>query len=218
MNENLIVELEKTEIVTSTFRKLAPEKKDALYKSALSAFASNIFDRVSLDEIASGAEVSKGSLVQYFMQKENILALVAEIFLDNYRNYWNDYFHHEHAVRVVDRLSRYFKAHYDYHIGDSKNSGFFNKMLFENSREITSHFIDSVNEDNHQHIQNIIKRSLQTGEIHSSESEEEISNLFFEYLNGCLFTWASDDKESKEIDYQHQIESRIKTIFNGLSG
>ena len=218
MNENLIVELEKSGIVTSTFRKLAPEKKAALYKSALSAFAGNVFDRVSLDEIAAGAEVSKGSLVQYFIHKDNILAFVIEVYLDEYKKHWEEYFNHEHAVRVQDRIITYFKTHYDYVSNEQSFSGVFFKMMFENSREVSSHFVDSVNEENHQHIQDIIRRSLQTGEIHSGESEEEITGLFHEYLSGCFFTWASNKEILKDREYHHKIESSIKTIFNGLSG
>jgi AcrR family transcriptional regulator len=218
MNENLIVELEKAGIVTSTFRKLAPNKKRTLFNSALKAFASEVFDRVSLDNIATGAGISKGSLIQYFTHKENILSFIVEIYLDDYKKHWDDYFHHEHAVRVRDRLSRYFKAHYDYVSSDSVLSGFLFKMMFENSREITSHFVDSVNEVNHEHIQDIIRRSLQTGEIHSGESELDIVELFLEYLNGCFFTWSSDSDRSNNGNYHTQIDSRIKTIFNGLTG
>ncbi len=55
MDENIIVRLEKEKVVTATFRKLSPAKKDKIYKSALKAFGEDIFDRVVLDDIAKTA-------------------------------------------------------------------------------------------------------------------------------------------------------------------
>ena len=104
MDENLIVELEKDGVVTATFRKLAPIKKDAVYRSALNAFASASAERAALDDIARKAKVSKGSLFQYFTHKNNLLAFVTELFFDEYQQFWESYLAREQAVRVHDRL------------------------------------------------------------------------------------------------------------------
>ena len=81
MDENIIVRLEREGVVTQTFRKLNPDKKNKLYKTAIHAFSTNVFDRVSFDSIAEGADVSKGSIFQYFINLYTIIMFCKSYFL-----------------------------------------------------------------------------------------------------------------------------------------
>ncbi len=218
MNENLIIELEKSGIVTATFRKLAPDKKKTIYHSALEAFAKSVFDRVSLDEIACGAEISKGSLVQYFTHKENILAFTVEVFLDNYQEHWDDYFQHEHAVRVRDRLQLYINAHLDYTDISKAESDFLLKMLFENSHEYSEQFRETVRQMQLSHFQSFISRAVQTGEIRAGAQKSMIAGIFLKILVG-IFQDMSLGKDQKSMsDRDDYIKGLLAVIFDGLSG
>lgn len=57
---------------TKTFKNLPDNKRERVFRAAVSEFAANDFASANLDRIAGGAEVPKGSLYQYFEGKEDL--------------------------------------------------------------------------------------------------------------------------------------------------
>ena len=58
--------------IYSKFENLKMEKQNTIINSALKEFARNGFDNASTDEIVKEAEISKGSLFNYFNSKKNL--------------------------------------------------------------------------------------------------------------------------------------------------
>ena len=175
MNENLIIELERYGVVTDTFRKLSPDKKKVLYQTALGAFSENVFDRVSLDYIAETAAVSKGSLFQYFGNKENLLRFACEIFVDNYRQFWDSQGRRGEGVHTREQMRSFFLTLLDYRAERKVEYDFYVRMLYENSRTLTGEFIKRINDILLGRLGGIIHRGARTAEIRQDIPPERIT-------------------------------------------
>lgn len=63
----------------STFYYLSDEKKGRIFDAALQEFSSRAFHEASLNQIIRNAGIPKGSLYQYFEDKEDLYFYIAEV-------------------------------------------------------------------------------------------------------------------------------------------
>ncbi len=216
MDENIIVRLESEGIVTSTFRKLSPAKKQKLYQAALSCFAGDVFDRVSFDMIADAAGIAKASLFQYFLNKENLLRFVCEIFIDDYQQFLREYFKREYAVKAGERIRSFFMALFDFWQEKKIEFEFYMKMLFENSRSVTGDFVDRVSHLQGQYISDIIARGAQTGEIRRDVALDRISFVLSLVFDG-LYRHMPAEVQSRDKKYRETlVDGVVALLFDGI--
>ncbi|UCD94811.1 MAG: TetR/AcrR family transcriptional regulator, partial [Candidatus Zixiibacteriota bacterium] len=211
--------LEKAGAVTSTFRKLDPDKKERVYRAGLETFSSNVFDRVSFDVIAQLAEVSKGSLFQYFDNKENLLRFVYEIFLDDYESRVSEYFARERAVRARERIRSFLLSQLDFWAGEARYYRFYVKMRHENSRELTKEFNRRISRLLMEHVKTILARGARTGEIRQDVEPERIAEIILYILEGlteAVFMGAA--KAEKKDQMVARLDSALSLLFDGLKG
>ena len=63
------------EAALSTFRQLPPDKQERVLDAALAEFADQGYHQASLNRMVAQAGIAKGSLYQYFPNKEGIFAV-----------------------------------------------------------------------------------------------------------------------------------------------
>ncbi|MFH2036965.1 MAG: TetR/AcrR family transcriptional regulator [Candidatus Zixiibacteriota bacterium] len=218
MNENLIVELENKEIVTPTFRRLSTGKKNKIYGVALEMFSRMTYDQVALDILANRAGVSKGSLFQYFDNKKNILEFISQIYFDYYSDFWRHYFENEQPVRARERLFGFFTEHFEYFEDYPVEYGFYIKMNYENSRDISGNFIELMNNCQLQYINAILSRGATVGEIRQDIESEEISQLLLIILKGLIRKEMNIEKGSRSnTEINARVKNIISFLFDGLA-
>lgn len=219
MNENLIVALEEKKVVSATFRKLHPQKKQKLYLTGLNEFAREVFDRVSIDRIADAAGVSKGSLFQYFGSKENVLKFLFEIFIDNYKREWDENYHQSREVRTLDRLRIYFNAQLEFWDERRLEYFFYIKMMYENSRELSGSFIERLTSVQREYVEALLRRGIRTAEIRQDISVERIVfviNAVAEAMHRRISADMSKLKRREQL--AELIDSAEKILFDGIKG
>ncbi len=81
------------DVGTQIFQKLTPVKRQKVFQSAISEFAEQGYRKASVNNIVRTAEISKGSLFQYFSSKRklftctvNASAVLVKDYLKNVRN------------------------------------------------------------------------------------------------------------------------------------
>ncbi len=216
MDENIIVRLEKEKVVTATFRKLSPAKKDKIYKSALKAFGEDIFDRVVLDDIAKTARISKGSLIQYFGVKENLLFFLAEMVVCNYKNYFDNYFFGETVVRAKDRIEQFFLKHQDFMKNSRAEFDFILRMIYENSGELSDAFVKTIFYIQSEYIQEIIKRGIQTNQLRRDIRSQYLESVFHSIFVGLLREYFLDKTALQKNDFAVNLNQCLNLIFAGI--
>ncbi len=216
MDENIIVRLESEGVVTSTFRKLSPAKKQKLYQAALGCFAGDVFDRVSFETIAEAAGVATASLFQYFLNKENLLRFVCEIFADEYRRFLQEYFAREYAVKAKERIRSFFLAQFDFRQDKKVEFEFYMKMLFENSRLVTGDFVERMSHLQSQYISDIIARGAQTGEIRRDVDPDRISFVLSLVFDGLYRYLPAEAQAGKKIYKTTSVDDIVALLFDGI--
>lgn len=218
MDENLFPELERQNIITPTFRRLNPAKRERVYNASLAGFADNQYDRVSLDRIAADANVSKGSLIQYFISKENLLHLTAAITIDLYREFSLDYFKKESEVRSRQRLLSYLIAHYDFWLETNERLRFFLRyfLSFQNlpSDELALKIVDQMRDN----VETILQDGINNNEIRRDTSIERIMLIVLSIQDGIMREISYD---IKYLDREALFNSCLRItdlLFDGFGG
>jgi AcrR family transcriptional regulator len=216
MDENIIVKLETQKIVTSTFRRLSVLKKEQIYQAAINVFSEKVFDRVSLDEIAENAGISKGSLFQYFSSKEKLFTFLLEMFANDYRKYWDDYFSREFAIRAKDRIINYFLSQLDFWDENRISFRFYIKVRHENDSLLTNDFTYLISSIQSQYLASIIARGSQTGEIRR-DAEQAMIVLILSGLNEIIEKSPAWQKSPRSrINLENRLKSIMELLFDGI--
>lgn len=82
LDENLVSELVRRRVVADTFRRLQPDKKSLIFRTAIRLFGKYGYDGLPVDRVCREAGISKGSFFQYFSSKSNLLEFCLLIFND----------------------------------------------------------------------------------------------------------------------------------------
>lgn len=185
VDENLIVRLARDRIVTPTFRRLPPEKKDQVYQTAVALFGVYGYDGLAIDRFCRQAGISKGSFFQYFPSKTHLLEFTLLVFDDYLTRWLEEVRAHEtavlardrilylyHAIVVNSKLYRPERLFYLYAVAAANHGG----VTIEGI-DLERHFTGYVAE--------IIGRGVQTGEIRS-DFEVELTSYLVSILIGGL--------------------------------
>ncbi|MFH1687486.1 MAG: TetR/AcrR family transcriptional regulator [bacterium] len=104
LDENLIVELVRRGVITQTFRRLDPDKKERIYRAALKLFGKFGYDGLSVDEVCHEGSISKGSFFQYFPSKTHLLEFAVLVFDHYLDELVAELRAGDRAARAADRL------------------------------------------------------------------------------------------------------------------
>ncbi len=186
IDENLTAELARRGIVTETFRRLAPDKKDLIYRTAVELFGKFGYDGLSVEQLCREAAISKGSFFQYFPSKSHLLEYVVLIFDEFLTRWMAELRQAETAVLACERL------HYLYHalVVNSKlypaQERFF--LFVTRGLEHAAVELEGIDLERHfnEYIAEIIERGEQTGEIRGDFDVELTAHLTSLIIEGLL--------------------------------
>ncbi len=167
----------------------------------------------------TGAEISKGSLIQYFSQKDRLLLFVSEIYLNAYQAFWDDYFSRELAVRTRDRILQYFRARLDYWDKDKIGFRFYLKMHYENDYSLGRDFTDNIFRLRQKYLRGIIARGMETGEIRRDRNADEIFFVLSALTSKLDLTYRDILLSPRDkTDLGNLIEKVTSLLFDGIGG
>ncbi len=134
-------------------------RKDFVGDVALKLFSSKPFERVSMDEIAQKAELGKGTLYKLFSGKEEIMV---HVICRGIENLCRDL--EEQCLGTSDvpqALKRLLELEYDFY---TKYSNLVLKLVFHQSADSESVFLDRVRVQHQQHI-DLLERIFEQARI-----------------------------------------------------
>lgn len=218
MDENIIVALQRRKIVTETFRRLAPRKKEKIYAVARELLATREFDRVSLDDIAAGASVSKGSLVQYFVSKENILNFTAAVILHEFGSFGKEYFRRETAVKTRDRLAGYLVAYFGFWMDPMSRFLFWMRHFTPIGGLLPDDILENLTETRRRNISQIVERGISTGELRSDIPVERLVLLILGVEQAVRDEIAYTFEQIDRATVKNSIERLLSLLWQGIQG
>ncbi|MFZ5979318.1 MAG: TetR/AcrR family transcriptional regulator [Candidatus Zixiibacteriota bacterium] len=212
LDENVIASLVRRNVISDTFRRLASEKKDLIYRTAIRLFGKYGYDGLAVDEICRQAGISKGSFFQYFPSKSHLLEFAVLVFDDYLSRMIEEIRKQEKAVMARDRLM------YLYHAIAVNTRLFEDEQAFylfmTNAVRHAAIMVEGVDLERHfrDYINEIIARGERTGEIRGDFEIELTGYLVSVIIEGMVKRHYSKRTEA----FKTAGEYLISFLFDGI--
>ena len=212
LDENVIASLVRRKVISDTFRRLTPEKKDLVYRTAIRLFGKYGYDGLAVDEICRQAGISKGSFFQYFPSKSHLLEFAVLVFDDYLSRMVEEIRRQEKAVLARDRLL------YLYHAVAVNTRLFEDEQAFylfmTNAVRHAAITVEGVDLERHfrVYINDIIERGERTGEIRGDFEIELTGYLVSVIIEGMVRRHYSKRTEA----FKTAGEYLISFLFDGI--
>jgi len=212
IDENLVAQLVTRGVVSDTFRRLPPDKKSRLYRTAIKLFGEFGYDGLAIDQLCGEAGISKGSFFQYFPSKTHLLEFVILLF-DDYLGKWvADIRAADTGALARQRLLYFYQAL----VVNSKlfrdEEKFF--LFITGAMNHSAVALEGIDPQRHiyDYINEIIERGVQTGEIRGDFEVELTGYLVSLVMEGLVrrqFTSARLHRKETE-------EYLVSFLFDGI--
>ena len=186
LDENITADLARRGIVTDTFRRLTPDKKEMVYSAAIDLFGKFGYDGLAVDQLCREAAISKGSFFQYFPSKSHLLEFVVLMFDDFLEKWIRDLRQEETAVLARERLLHLYDAIVINSKLYSAQERFF--LFVTHGLEHAAVRLEGIDFERHfnDYIAEIIQRGEQTGEIRGDFDVELTAHLTSMLIEGLI--------------------------------
>lgn len=212
LDENVVTELVRQRVVSDTFRRLTPDKKQMVYSTAIQLFGKYGYDGLAVDRICHDAGISKGSFFQYFESKSHLLEFTILIF-DDYLAKWVDELRRqETAVLLRDRLAYLYQSlvvNAKLHASEQKFYLFVTHAL-----DHAGVVVEGIDLEQHfrAYIEDIVQRAVTTGEIRA-----DIEVGLTAYLVSIVIEALLRRQFSGRRLPRHQMEAHLVSfLFDGI--
>jgi len=212
LNENIVTELVKRGVINDTFRRLPSDKKERVYRTALSLIGEYGYDGLSVDQLCRQAGISKGSFFQYFPSKSHLLEFAVIVFDDYLAEWMREMRSTETAVHARDRLVYLFDA-------IVVNARLFpaEQLFFRYVAQASDHSavtIEGINLERHLvgYLTDIIARGEATGEIRGDVDVASTVEFVFATFSGLIQRQYTGKKASRS----HTREYLLTILFDGI--
>lgn len=212
IDENLIASLAKRKIVTDTFRRLDPEKKEQVYTTAVRLFGEYGYDGLPVDRFCAEAGISKGSFFQYFPSKSHLLEFTLLSFDFEIEQWMARVRKDEKAVHARDRIRYIIEAVVVDPELTSEQKRFY--QFASHALQHSGISVAGVEVERHMHsfVSEIVLRGMQTGELRRDVPSVKLADLIQAMLRG-LMDGAYLGRESISRD---TAERYVSAIFDGV--
>ena len=212
IDENLIAELVRRKVVTETFRRLPPAKKEKLYSAALHIFAKYGYDGMAIDQYCANAKISKGSFFQYFPSKTHLLEFALLLFDNNLREVSKNLRESETAVMAKDRLLQLILALGGRDVLQAVEKKFY--LFAVNSLHHSAVAVEGMQLERHLYdfISEVIRRAEETREVRSDYATEVTIRFTARTIDGIL----TDFFLSGKIPDRETTVPLIDYLFEGI--
>lgn len=189
-----------------------------LLEAALALFVEKGFAATRVEEVATRAGVSKGTLFLYFPSKEELFkAVVRETIAGRFRE-WNDEF--ERFEGSTAELVRYTMHSWWERIGLTPAAGITKLVMSEAGLfpEIAEFYRHEVIEPGHDLIRRILQRGIARGEFRPMDLEHAIYGLIAPMLFLIMWGHAMTPccPPQGQLDPQRFIDSQADLLLNGM--
>lgn len=192
------------------------ERPAELMAAALDLFVERGFAATRLDDVASRAGVSKGTLYLYFSSKEELFKAVIRSGIVPLIEH-GEKLHEEHRGAAGELLRKIMFGWWQ-SVGSSKLGGIPKLMISEcrNFPEIGQFYFDEVISRSYRLIESVIETGMGSGEFRRMDANYATRLLTAPMLVMLLWRYSFDFCESKCVDAEKYLEQHLDVFISGL--
>ena len=187
--------------------KCSSSTKDALFNSLLKLSREKGFDKVTIRDICTDAEISIGSFYHHFKSKEE---LAKETYFQTDRLINEDFVRLCKANSPGDNLHNILKIYVEY---VSSEIGMLIKSYYRLLLDVTSISAFEPERLYYGTLKEILENCAKSGYIKDFENYNEVADYCLRFIRGLMFDWCVN---GGTYDLNEQFEKDYDFFINGL--
>ena len=162
------------EPVLSTFRHLPPDKQERVLTAALAEFADQGYQQASLNRMVAQAGIAKGSLYQYFSNKEGIFHYIFQYALKMVRRTLTAVKEETRDENFFTRLEKSLLAGVAFSREHPRIFSLYLKIQFDKNVPFREEFLAAVRRHATEYFASLVRRAQSRGELRPGVPKEAV--------------------------------------------
>jgi AcrR family transcriptional regulator len=163
------------ENVKPTFLNLSPEKQERILDAATKEFAEKGFARASINSIVGAVGIAKGSIYQYFPDKERLFLYTFETAVQLIRARLKEVKHEVSSADFFDRVRRTLLAGLEFTRRHPRIYQAYLRVMFEGGVPFRAELTRRIRAHSLDYLTGLVKEGIERGDIRSDASPEKIA-------------------------------------------
>jgi AcrR family transcriptional regulator len=209
-----ISQLEKEGIVTRTFRRLDPDRQEAVFNAILEEAVEKGPASLNIKEIARRADVSIGSLYQYFPNRDGLLDFAIELCTRSTTAMFQEYKPMMAAMPLKEALNAYLMGGVEWGQTATGLVRFFGRAAYQGDPDLAERVVRPIARIMRETMQEILKQAQVRGEIRRDVDIEAMARV----INGLTIV-IGDSQLLPYLNTYFQVTDkkvRLERVSNAL--
>jgi len=219
----LILQLEQEGLVTRTFRRLDPERQQAILAAILDEAVEKGPPALNIKKVAERAGVSVGSLYTYFPSREGLLAFAVELCVRFVTAAFDEFRPYLAAMPLQDALTAYLSGGVEWSKAYAGLLKLFARAAYHGDPDLAERLVRPVADKLRDMVHDILSQAAERGEIRADVDLEATTRIvhalmiavgdsqLLPYLN--TYFQVSDE----DVSPKRAIEALMTLILRGIS-
>jgi AcrR family transcriptional regulator len=219
-----MVMLRHEEAVLATFRQLPPDKQERVLTAALAEFADQGYRAASLNRLVARAGIAKGSLYQYFPNKEGIFRHLFQFALDRVRRTLTTVKEDTLEEGFFSRLEKSLLAGVGFLREHPRIFNFYLKIQFDQNVPYREELLTTVRRHAVDYFSSLVRRAKARGELRPGVPEAAVlfllDALFDRFLQAVAVPALDvtlDLNQAPEAIIRKRVKELLQLLREGLA-
>ena len=160
-----IIQLEEEDLVTRTYRRLDPERQQAVFQAILDEASEHGPAAMNIKRVAERAGVSVGSLYQYFGDRDKMLDFAVELTARYVCDLFNEFSPYLAALPLRQALTYYLSGGVEWSKTQAGFLGLFARAAYQGDPELAGRLVKPIASLLRQMVADILAQAAERGEI-----------------------------------------------------
>ena len=207
------------DVGTEIFRKLTPIKRQKVLLSAISEFAENGYRKASVNNIVRTAEISKGSLFQYFSSKRKLFTCTVNASSALVKDYLKNVRDETSGENFFHRMEKLILSGFRFIDKHPQMARIYFQLLQSGEAPFGSEQVIELRKNAERFLGELIMEAKSKGELRRDLSTEKVSFIVYSLLESLLKAYYSDFIGESSGIYRASREGLntwVKTVIDFL--
>ena len=218
-----ILQLERKGLVTRTFRRLDPDRQQAILQAILDEAVEKGPASLNIKQVAERAGVSVGSLYQYFGNREGLLAFAVELCTRWMADIFDEYRPILAAMPLRDALAAYLLGGIEWSQTQVGLVQFFARAAYHGDPELAESVVRPVADIMRETVREILAQAAARGEVRADADLEAaarvVNALLIAVGDSQLLPYLNTyfQVTDKEMSPERVLEAALAMILHGVA-
>lgn len=218
-----ILRLEEQGLVTRTFRRLDPQRQQAVIAAILEEAIERGPTQINIKHVAERAQVSVGSLYQYFGNRENLLSFAVELCVRSVSDSFAQYRDALAAMPLRDALAAYISEGMKWGKEQAALTQFFARAAYQGETPLSKTVVRPIADVMRDMIHAVLTQAAARGETRADvdlgATTRVIHALMIAIGDSQLLPYLNHyfQVTDKKMPAQRVTEAMVDMILNGIS-